>query len=536
MINALPKPLQKVLKVVLVLGIGWFTFQTAELVLYVIHPASVNPFIAASMAFLAIFFTGLWLFNFSGAKVHKQRPDVLSHPTVYAAAQAASERLANNKRVWAGDIEDESFYIGAEDRACVVGPPGTGKTVFLISQLYEWCKSGQPFIVLDVKPEIHNLVKDQLTRWGYTLRVFNPTGHTGQCYNPLDDIDSLEGIGELAAALIPTLDPKNAVFSDMARDLLDALINQLRDQGQADLKSIRAYLGKFPNHKALIQSLIQSNNANVRQIASGLRMVAESDRLLGSIFASFQSNLRFLNYVGDTLSRSDFSLKEFCQGQPVGLFLQAEEKHQLSIAQLTSALIGHFLRYFITHTDRPPVLLLLDEIGNVPPIVSLAQKLNTIRSRNLPTWMYWQSLAQMQAYGENPGQGQSLILGACDAQLFFRLNDNDSAQYLSDKIGRIDRVVEAMGLNLSHETPLPSFKVEQSLKEEPAIYPHELQQLKQHEIVVCYRGLSFRAQATPYHQKPWPLFSNINNQSTLEPVAATPLIPEENPLIEDTKT
>ncbi len=62
----------------------------------------------------------------------------------------------------------------------------------------------------------------------------------------------------------------------------------------------------------------------------------------------------------------------------------------------------------------------------------MIDKLNTIRSRNLPTWTYWQSLEQMQRYGVN------LILGACDMQMVFRLNDNASAQWMSDRIGAVD--------------------------------------------------------------------------------------------------
>ncbi len=163
------------------------------------------------------------------------------------------------------------------------------------------------------------------------------------------------------------------------------------------------------------------------------------------------------------------------------------------------------MRYLITHTDRPPVLLLLDEIGSAPKIPGLAEKLNTIRSRKMPLWMYWQSIEQMQKYGLTSGESPNTILGACDFQMVFRLNDNASADWMSTRIGVTDREVRATGITTGTGS-VPGATHSRSLVQEPVVFPHELQALAANEVICTYRGHTWRGQAVPYFER-WPEYA-----------------------------
>jgi len=158
------------------------------------------------------------------------------------------------------------------------------------------------------------------------------------------------------------------------------------------------------------------------------------------------------------------------------------------------------MRYLIRNASRPPVLLLFDEIGTVPVVPGLIAKLNTIRSRNLPTWTYWQSLEQMQRYGAKADEGANLILGACDYQMVFRLNDNASAKWMSDRIGVTDVTVTSESVDNSL---ISKRSTSTSMVTEPKVFPHELQQLKDGQVVCTYRDQAWRGEATPYFQI-WP--------------------------------
>ena len=289
-----------------------------------------------------------------------------------------------------------------------------------------------------------------------------------------------------------------------------ALIAHLRaERGAVSLPSLRDYVADADGYKALMRHIAQ--NPNAREIAHSLMMTAANESLLGSIFATFHSNLRFLRFlrypaIRASLADSDFSLSELgAPGQPVALFLQFEEQHRETTARLMAFMVGHVMRYLITQTDRPPVLLLLDEIGSAPKIPGLAEKLNTIRSRQMPLWMYWQSIEQMQKYGRTGGEGPNTILGACDVQMVFRLNDNASADWMSTRIGVTDREVRATGITTGTGLA-PGSTHSRSLVQEPVVFPHELQALAANEVICVYRGHTWRGQALPYFER-WPEYA-----------------------------
>lgn len=525
--------------------------------------------IAYSGAFLtAVYFVLKFIFIGPPSSVEKFRPDVLTDD---AAAEGVTSIMNHQLGVYAGEMRglpegdslkgvrsegwmsespppvanpptgnapgNRTLRASTEDRAVVIGPPGTGKTVFLVSQVLDWAESGRSLVVLDIKPEIYGITQAALIEKGYEILTYNPTAQTGQRYNPIDDLEGPEALGEMAAALIPSNSTEDAVFNESARDFLDALVSHLAAvNGSVSLPEIRDYIADMSGYKALMRELAQSPQHDARGIAKNLMMTAANERLLGSIFATFQSNLRFLRYpaVRDSLSQSDFSLSRLLSeggtsavtdstpAKPVALFLQFEEQHRETTARLMAFMLGHILRYLITHSDRPAVLLLFDEIGSAPIVPGLVTKLNTIRSRKMPLWMYWQSMEQMQKYGEKANEGPNTILGACDLQMVFRLNDNASAEWMSQRIGVIDReirshsVAQAGGEGIGWRS-----SVSRSLVQEPIIFAHELQALNPSEVVCTYRGKTWRGKAMPYFER-WPEYAGKAPLSTTALPYATP--------------
>lgn len=458
-------------------------------------------------------------------------------------------KLANPEGVFCGKLNAQTLHIGIEDRAVIIGPPGTGKTAFLVTQLMNWAKTKRPFICLDIKPEIWAITRESLEREGYRVLVFNPTADHTMRYNVLADLHTPEAIGELVANLITGTNEENAVFYETARDLLDCMIGYLKERdGQVTLPDVRALLGQFETGEELLAELKSSGDELVAELASELKLIAENEKLFSSVVASLRAGLRFIRYpaVKNALSGSDFSLADLCGQQPVALFLQFEEGKSEMLQRLTAMMIGHIMRYLIDQTNRQPVLLMLDEIGNAKGINGLISKLNTIRSRRLPTWMFWQSSSQMGFYSEKDASGRELIFGACDFVGVFRLNDNDTAQYISDKIGTVQRLITTYQESFTKSTSKGSssggggeglsgsggsdsigtssglnHQRSKQLQEEAIIKPHELQELRDGQMVCMYRGESWKSEATPYY-KEWPEFNGFKTDSVRPEQKTTP--------------
>ncbi len=399
--------------------------------------------------------------------------------------------------VFIGRIKRKKLFIGHSDRACVIGPPGTGKTTFLINQIYYWIASGNSFICLDIKPEIMQKTIKRLNAEGYTVITYNPTNVKGR-YNFLGDLDSLESISELANAFIGN-ESSNPVFAETARDLLNAIILHIKEptkntpDPQPSLSGVYDFIVKAKTMKELLTVLSHSNSAECRAIANGLSIMGENERLLGSVFATFSANLRFLRLpsIRDSLSAKGFSFSELLKPK-TALFLQFEEVNQATTSRFFSVMVGHLLRYMIMENqNKRPVLMMLDEIGNAEVVHDLAGKLNTMRSRNLPTWLYWQSIEQMQKYGKVPGEGANIILGACDLNMTFRLNDNATREYFANKVGtqQVTKVSVSQGVSSS------------SKEIQNVIEPYELGELDQHMALYSYRGDYWIGRATPYFEE-----------------------------------
>jgi len=326
-----------------------------------------------------------------------------------------------------GVTEEFRHHATVEDRGLVIGPPGTGKTAFLVAQLVDWMASGRSFVCTDVKPEIWGILQANgiFEKMGYTSIVFNPTGRCGQRYNFLKDLKSHSDLTELVASLFPVVGRGDtATFTLNARKIIEAVLVHLGDK--ASLPEARRFIVACGDSEEMLNYLRESKEDYARELASEVLASAGNDKLLSSIMTELTTRLGFLRNpdVAESLSVSDFSLQELLKPK-VALFLQFEEKDKKSTEQLFGLMGSHVLRFLIEHQNREDVFLALDEIINSSPIPDFAAKMQTIRSRRLPTFLYLQNLVGLvDLYG--PGADER-FMSACDLQVVFRLNDNKTA-------------------------------------------------------------------------------------------------------------
>lgn len=398
-----------------------------------------------------------------------------------------------NRGMFAGTFNGQDLYSTIEDRALVVGPPGTGKTAFMLNQILRSARAKMSFVAVDIKPEIADILRDELTANGYEVIEFDPIlGGTG--YNPCLDIIDDQGINELVLSLIPTPDHDPIwVKAEQAYFRLALMYLRHRNPQKCSLPGAFQLLGHFPSPEAFLKTVKRSKNKIVKQQAEKILSQLDSSKPAQAGFSAVFDRLNWLSYdtTAQALTGHEFSLKQLGKEKPVALFLKFQETHMETMGSLLSALYSHILRsLIISSNDRGPVALFLDEIGNVPPIAGLVSKLNTIRSRHLPCWMYWQSTAQMDAYGNN---AREVFFGAADMQLFFRSNDINTQETVEKLAGQV--VVAQYSQSQVDGKTTNTTSTERIARVEGA----KLGELGAGEVYCLYKGGRWRGTATPHY-------------------------------------
>jgi type IV secretory pathway TraG/TraD family ATPase VirD4 len=360
----------------------------------------------------------------------------------------AQYNFDDDSRAW-GDTRI-NLWANKEDRGLVLGMPGSGKTSLLIAQAVEWMKTGESFVFSDIKPEIFGILKGcgVFERYGYEYHVINPTDVASHHYNMFGEIERESDYNEILNVLIPSTEGDGAVFTDNARRLLKAILMHLDsvDGYVSNLADVRRFMNSCDDLEELFTELKRSDNESVSMIARDILRMGKNERLLASVQSQLSLALQFLDVeaVRITTSNNDFSLREVLQKKRQCVVLQYEVSEKSTTAPLFGAMVAYILRILQMNSHkRGSVLLLLDEIINCAPIPKFTETLNLMRSTNVPTFLYLQSLEGLnRIYGDN---ADKLFNGACNIKIAYRLGDNETQKYFSELIGKHE--VKYIGLN-----------------------------------------------------------------------------------------
>ena len=403
--------------------------------------------------------------------------------------------------IWDDQLKEpiwKSLRVTNEDRGIIAGVSGAGKTAYLVLQLIDWMESGQSFVATDIKPEIWAILKynNIFEQFGYKDWVFNPTDINADHYNLFSEVHDSAEFNEVLNIIIPDSDSSDAkVFNDNARRLLKAVLIELGPK--ASLPNAQRFINLMDDNAELLKTLRQSQNETVSSIAKDISRTAKSDNLFASIMTAVSKAFDFLDDERIRKSISDnaegFYLKDVLMQPKQAVFLQFDQQYKSSTATLFGATVAHVMRILQANQDRGAVFLALDEIINCTPIPKFTELLNTIRSANMPTFLYLQSLEGLnRLYGANADR---LFLGSSDYKVVFRIEDNFTAEEFSKLIGKTETTYfiyaknKGQGIN-NHDiqTQSTSSGDSENTRREYIIEPDELIHLPKYTAVVMYNG------------------------------------------------
>jgi type IV secretion system protein VirD4 len=453
----------------------------------------------------------LWFALTLPARLVSYRANQRRKGGTHGSARWAS-RLA---QFWHGAIRGEGVILGRgafgrlirfsrDGLVMVFATTGAGKGLgVVIPTLLTYRGS---MVVTDPKGENYAVTRRQRSRYGH-IRMLNPTDplHSDR-YNPMDIIrvgtPNEADDAQALASLLVMPDDYAQHWDRKAVSTLKALILHTLHEPTASrsLASVRRLsVGSANTLVTTLEDIMtDSPSLAAREIASGVLTSAVGKD--GNISEEFQSVLSNLHKATEPWSAgapagvlsgsSTFALSELVTDVST-LYLCVDEDVLEVYGPWLRVMVGCTLKTLTRAKMTPPkrkVTLLLDEVAVLGRLDVLETQSGLLRAYCTPV-LIWQSLPQIyKIYGE----GAKAFLANASARVFFGVNDNETADYVSSMLGNQTSLSSSFGVSQSSEAWSPRNKRE-GLSESgySLLDPAEVQRLPLYRTIIKFRHVPF---------------------------------------------
>ena len=349
----------------------------------------------------------------------------------------------------------------------VFAPTGVGKGVSLITPFLLTCE--ESCIVVDVKDgENASITAWARQRMGHEIVILDPmhlvTSHP-DTFDPIDFIsrDSLEAIDDcnaLAQAIVVrTGEEKEPHWLDRAEAWIAAVLALVvwygqREVGTRSLQKVAEILSCPEQLEAAVTLMCKSDawGGMLRRMGGQLRH-SNGDEL-GSTLSTVGRFIRFLNTpaIAASTATSSFHPVQLLR-RKMTIYLILPLKLVRARSPLLRLWVGSLLRAVMSDglQQGKKVHVILDEMHAIGALQSIEDMLSIGRGYSLRLQMYFQSLGQVSKCFP---QGQEQTLLSNTTQIFFGVNDVQTAEYVSKRLGQQTIRLDSGGSNrgYSHQT------------------------------------------------------------------------------------
>lgn len=359
---------------------------------------------------------------------------------------------------------------------CIVGKSGSGKTVLINPIVEQIRERGDRLIIHDYKNDFTNNFATSRDL------IFNPAV-PNRCvkWSVFNDIDSKEDIKSIAVSLIPAASEKEDPFwKNASRDILIGCLLSLFEIGKATNRDI--YELVTADNETIEQALTASPSA-----ARYAHVFAKSNqKTLNSIMSVFRTYTSCFEYLQDI--DGDFSIKEWVEKSSKTIFVQNRENIKEAIAPALTLFIDTISRELLSQDDRlDKTVFIFDEFGRLNRMSSILDLLTNGRSKGASIYLLVQEFAQIEErYGK---EGKRTIVNACANQIYFSVNDAESAEELSKQIGDSEKLQEDESIHHKTETDeMQGLNVRKQKTINKVVLASEILNLRQREFFIKLSG------------------------------------------------
>jgi type IV secretion system protein VirD4 len=338
----------------------------------------------------------------------------------------------------------------------VFAPSGAGKNVSIVEPFL--LTSEESCIVTDIKGENAELTGQYREKvFGHKVMRLDPwrltTDKPSRC-NVLDLIDpndpeALDKIRALAAAIVEkNPNEREPHWREKAEKFIAGAMATVIHFCPPELRSLQEVAEILANKAFLAQAierLRQSTMHGGLLARMGNEMALSQDKELDGILSTANRSLAFLGtlaVVESTQCTSDFDLSALYAGNGATIYLIIPLQYLTSHAALMRLWVTAFTKYIVGWgiKNQRTVNVVLDECAAVMEGhgKALEEMLTVGRGFKLKVTAIFQSMAQLKKLFP---EGQEGVLLANTSQIFFAVQDPQTAQYVSERLGEETIVV-----------------------------------------------------------------------------------------------
>jgi type IV secretion system protein VirD4 len=338
----------------------------------------------------------------------------------------------------------------------VFAPTGVGKGVSCVIPFLRDCPDS--CVVVDFKGELAKLTGEYRRRkFGHRIVLLDPfrmVTESPDAFNPLDFIDkdsrtALDECRDLAQSqVIRTGQEKEPHWADAAEmwiSAMTAVVVQYADRDDRSLQTMRGLLTEPAKIEAAIKLLCGSDAWGGMLGRLGFQLTHFKDKELGSTLTTTNRFLRYLDTpaVADSTEKSSFDPAELLGGK-LTVYLILPPEHARAQSALLRMWIGGLLRAVVRGglQEKTKVHFVLDEAASLGRLEQINDAVDKYRGYGVRLMFLYQSLGQLkECFPE--GQDQTLLSNV--SQIFFGVNDPQTADYVSQRLGEETIVVGSGG-------------------------------------------------------------------------------------------
>ncbi|MDR0680441.1 MAG: type IV secretory system conjugative DNA transfer family protein [Dysgonamonadaceae bacterium] len=414
------------------------------------------------------------------------------------------EKMHGGKQRWAqykdiervGMLQDKGFIIGKmgygsllytgeySNHILTIASSGSGKGVGVI--IPNLLRHKGSAVILDPKGENFLVTANKRSKLGNKVFYYDPWeiiddyskankgrvsyNATKAKINPFDllaedEIDIIDTAKNLASSLIVRDSSNDSFFYNEAETFIARLIVyictaykkghnkrnllELRRLLMIDksnlFKEVLSYCKSNPNYHNVVYELLQWLDTNIQSGVKALQTIYT--------FAQIGTSFLMSERVKESLSTSNIDILSL-KTSPTSLYLILDMQKLLFTPDnykplvrliITTCMVGASVK---SH-PKEKLLFMLDEIAQLGNLQYLPNLMSIYRGQGVVVWTIWQNIAQIQK--NYPDEWQAII-GNCDVQQYFGVNDQDTAKMVSETAGQTTIYEESFNSSTTHNT------------------------------------------------------------------------------------